>query len=96
MLNIHKLQSGYELFTTLCIVEDSDLDGIYDHLTSTRGSFCKSECIIIVISGNCEHETGLLNDVLRKKNYHSFWAWFSITKLKIRALFTTFCKSFSK
>ena len=72
MLNIHKFQSGYELFTTLCIVEDSDLDGIYDYLTSTRGSFCKSECIVIVISGNCEYETGLLNDVLRKKNYYSF------------------------
>ena len=68
MLNIHKFQSGYELFTTLCIVEDSDLDGIYDYLTSSRGSFCKNKCII---SGNCEYETGLLDDALRKKNCHS-------------------------
>ena len=30
MLNIHKFQSGYELFTTLCIVGDSDLAGIYE------------------------------------------------------------------
>ena len=41
MLNIHQLQSGYELFTTLCIVGDSDLAGIYVHSTPSRGSYCK-------------------------------------------------------
>ena len=51
MLNIHKFQSGYELFTTLCIVEDSDLADICEYLTSSRGSCCKSESIVIVISG---------------------------------------------
>ena len=51
MLNIHKFQGGYELFTTLCIVGDSDLAGIYEYLTSNRGSYCKNESIIIVISG---------------------------------------------
>ena len=59
MLNIHKFQSGYELFTTLCIVWDSDLAGIYEYLTSSRGSYCKNESIVIVISGNWEYETGL-------------------------------------
>ena len=52
MLNIHKSQSEYELFTALCIVGNSDLAGIYEYLTSSRGSCCKNESIIIVISGN--------------------------------------------
>ena len=60
MLNIHKFQSGYELFTTLCIVGDSSLAGIYEYSTSRRGSCCKNESIVIVISGNWEYETGLL------------------------------------
>ena len=61
MLNIpHKFQSGYELFATLCIVGDSDLASIYEYLTSIRGSYCKNESIVIVISGNWEYETGLL------------------------------------
>ena len=60
MLNIHKLQSGYELFTTLCIVGDSDLAGIYEYLTSSRGSCCIKESTVIVISGKWEYETGLL------------------------------------
>ena len=60
MLNIHKFQSGYELFTTLCIVEDSDLADICEYLTSSRGSCCKSESIVIVISGNWYYETVLL------------------------------------
>ena len=59
MLNIHKFQSGYELFTTLCIVGDSDLAGVYEYLTSSRGSYCKNESIVVVISGNWEYETGL-------------------------------------
>ena len=54
MLNIHQLQSGYELFTTLCIVGDSDLAGIYVHSTPSRGSYGKNESIVIVISGNWE------------------------------------------
>ena len=29
MLNIHECQCGYDIFTTLCIVGDSDLAGIY-------------------------------------------------------------------
>ena len=61
MLNIHKIQSGYELFTALCIVGDSDLAGIYEYLTSSRGSCCKNESIVIVISGNWEYESGLLS-----------------------------------
>ena len=60
MLSINKLQSGYELFTTLCIVRDSDLAGIYEYLTSSRGSYCKNESSVIVISGNWEYETCLL------------------------------------
>ena len=52
MLNIHKFQSGYELFTTLCIVGDSDLAGIYEYLTSSRGSYRRNESTVIVISGN--------------------------------------------
>ena len=60
MLNIHRLQSGYELFTTLCIVGDSDLTVIYEYLTSSQGSYCKNESIVIVISGNWEYKTGLL------------------------------------
>ena len=59
MLNIHKFQSGYELFTTLCIAGDSDLAGIYDYLTSSRGSCCINESIVIVIGGNWAYETGL-------------------------------------
>ena len=59
MLKIHKSQSGYELFTTLCIVGDSDLAGIYEYLTSSRGSYCKNESIVIVVSGNWEYGTGL-------------------------------------
>ena len=59
MLNIHKFQSGYELFTTLCTVGDSDLACIYEYLTSSRGSYCKKESIVIVISDNWEYETGL-------------------------------------
>ena len=55
MLNIHKFQSGYELFTTLCIVGDSNLAGIYEYLTSSRGLCCKKESIVIVISGNWEY-----------------------------------------
>ena len=54
MLNIHKFQSGYELFTTLCIVGDPNLAGIYEYLTSSRGSYCKNESIVTVISGNWE------------------------------------------
>ena len=50
MLTIHKFQSGYELFTTLCI----------EYLKSSRSSYCKNESIVIVISGNWEYETGLL------------------------------------
>ena len=50
MLTIHKFQSGYELFTTLCI----------EYLKSSRSSHCKNESIVIVISGNWEYETGLL------------------------------------
>ena len=61
MLNIHKFQSGYELFTTLCIVGDSALAGIYEYLTSSRGSCCKNVSIVIVISGNLEYQTGLLS-----------------------------------
>ena len=61
MLNIHKFQSGYELFTARCIVGDSDLAGIYEYLTSSRGSYCKIESIVIVISGSCEYETGLFD-----------------------------------
>ena len=41
-------------FTTLCIVGDSDLAGIYEYLTSSRGPCCKNESIVIVISGNWE------------------------------------------
>ena len=69
MLNIHKFQSEYELFTTLCIVGDSDLAGIYDYLTSSRGSCCKFESIVIVISGNWEYETGF--------GRASLWCWSS-------------------
>ena len=54
MLNIHESQSGYELFTILCIVGDSDIAGIYEYLTSSRGSYFKNESIVIVISGNWE------------------------------------------
>ena len=57
MLNIHKFQSGYEL-STLCIFVDSDIVGIYEYLTSSRGSYCKNESIVIVYSGNWEYETG--------------------------------------
>ena len=60
MLNIHQFQCVHELFTTMCIVKDSDLAGIYKYLTSCRGSYCKNESIVIVISGNWEYETGLL------------------------------------
>ena len=59
MLNIPEFRSGYELFTTLCVVGDSDLVGIYEYLTLSRGSCCKNESIVIVISGNWEYETGL-------------------------------------
>ena len=59
MLNIYKFQSGYDLFTTLCIVGDSNLAGICEYLTSSRGLCCKNESIVIVISGNWEYETGL-------------------------------------
>ena len=66
MLKIHKSQSGYELFTTLCIVGDSDLASIYEYLTSSRGSYCKNESIVIVISGNWEYGTGLfLSTIIR-------------------------------
>ena len=41
MLNTRKFQSGYELFIILCTVGDSDLAGIYEYLTSSRGSYCK-------------------------------------------------------
>ena len=61
MLNIYK----YELFTTLCTVGGSNLAGIYEYLTSSRGSCCKSESIVIVISGNWEYETGLIRRMLR-------------------------------
>ena len=57
--NVHKFQSGYEQFTTLCILEDSNLASIYEYSTSRRGSCCKNESIVIVISGNWEYETGL-------------------------------------
>ena len=60
MLNIHKFHCAYELFTTLCIVGDSDLAGIYEYLTSSRGYHCKNESIVIVISGYWEYETGQL------------------------------------
>ena len=60
MLNIHKSQRAYELFTNLCIVGDSDLAGIYEYLTASRGKHCKNESIVIVISGYWEYETGLL------------------------------------
>ena len=59
MLNIHKFQSGHELFTTLCIVGDSGFASIYKDLTSSRSSYCKNESIVIVVSGKCEYETGL-------------------------------------
>ena len=54
MLNIHKFQSGYELFTNLSIVGDSNLAGIYEYLTSSRCSYSKNESIVIVSSGNWE------------------------------------------
>ena len=59
MLNINKFRSGYELFTILCIVGDSDLAAIYEYLTASRGSYCKNESLVIVTSGNWEYETGL-------------------------------------
>ena len=62
-LNIHKFQSGYELFATLCILGDSNLAGIYEYLTSRRGSCCKNEPIVILISGNWEYETGLFGQL---------------------------------
>ena len=68
MLNIHRFQSGYELFTTLCIVGDSDLADIYEYLTWSRGSHCKNESIVIVSSGNWEHETGLLAIIILNPN----------------------------
>ena len=58
--NINKFQSGYELFTTLRIVGDSDLASIYEYLLLSWGSYCKNESIVIVVSGNWEYETGLL------------------------------------
>ena len=70
MLNIHKFQSGYELFTTLCIVEDSGLAGIYEYLTSSRGSYCKNETIVIVISCSWEYETGLLRAIIQPLAIH--------------------------
>ena len=72
MLNIHKFQSGYELFTTLCIVGDSNLAVIYEYLTSSRSSYCKNESIVIVISGNWEYETGIftLNMYMHKLCFH--------------------------
>ena len=60
MLNIHNFQSGHVIFTTLCIAGDSDFAGTYGYLTSSRGSYCKNESIVIVISGTRKYETGLL------------------------------------
>ena len=59
-VKFHKFHRGYDLFTTLCIVGDSALAGIYEYLTSSRGSYCKNQSIVIVINGNWEYETGLL------------------------------------
>ena len=39
-------------YSQLCIVRDSDLAGIYEYLTSSRGSYCKNESVVIVISSN--------------------------------------------
>ena len=66
MLNIHKFQCGYELFTTLCIVGDSDIAGIYEYLTLSRGSYCKTESIVNVLNGNWEYETGLFSVVISR------------------------------
>ena len=35
--------------------------GIYEYLTSSRGSYCKNESLVIVISGNWEYKTALLS-----------------------------------
>ena len=50
-------------YSQLCIVGDSDIAGIYEYLTSSRGSYCKNEFIVMVISGNWEYVTGLLQFV---------------------------------
>ena len=55
MLNIHKYQRDLNLQQIAHIH-----CGNYEYLISSRGSYCKSESIVIVISGNWEYETGLL------------------------------------
>ena len=54
MLNIHKYRRDANLqqYTELWIANIHY--GIYEYLTSSRGSYRKNESIVIVISGNWE------------------------------------------
>ena len=60
MLNIRKYRRGlnFQQYTELWIAHIRS--GIYEYLTLSRGSHCKNESLVIAISGNWEHETGLL------------------------------------
>ena len=59
MLHFHKFRRDLNLqqYTELWIAHIHS--GINEYLTSSRGSYCKNESIVIVISGNWEYETGL-------------------------------------
>ena len=70
MLNIHKFQCGYELFTALYIVGDSDLAGMCEYLTSSRGSYCKNESKVIAISANLKYKAGLLLQISIQQSTH--------------------------
>ena len=60
MLNLYKYWRDLNLqqYTELWIAHVHS--GIYEYLTSSRGSYCKNESIVIVVSGKWEYETGLL------------------------------------
>ena len=85
MLNIHKSQSGHELFTALCIVGDSDLARIYEYLTHhVEVRTVKNESIVIVVSGNWEttlvYFGSNMNKLLAAPDKH-ITVWFSLVRI---------------
>ena len=47
-------------YSQLCVLLEIRISPVFmNYLTSSRGSYCKNESIVIVISGNWEYETGL-------------------------------------
>ena len=49
-------------YSQLCVLLEIQISPVFmNSLTSNRGSCCKNESTVIVISGNWEYETGLLH-----------------------------------